>query len=271
MESATEAEVGAIVDAKPESGKGEVVVEIYVPTVQRHYEMVFPSGDRSIAWDLRRGRPYEWRLLRLAAELRPTQFMDIGAHIGNHTVYMAMHGVHVTAVEPNPEARKYLARNIHANGLDGLVDVIPRAVGAEAGHARLVGDGGDLGKVSATFGDGDVEVVTVDSLNVAADLLKVDVEGAELEVLSGASALLASAKPAVVVESHSHRRAVARLLAPFGYRQVARSLAYSPTWLFLARQEHLSLSVRAWRWSLGGAPRRVGATSLRWLLRKRHG
>lgn len=238
-------------------------------TVDGTYTMTFPPGDSSIAWDLRRGRPYEWRLLRMATLLDAQRAIDVGAHIGNHTIYLAMRGVEVTAVEPNPAARRYLTMNIAANDLSDLVKVVPVAVGAQPGTGALVADGRNLGKTSVdASGNGPVQVTTVDSLGVSADLLKIDVEGGETDVLDGAVDTLANYHPAVIVESHHNRVAVAEKLSGFGYRQVARSLAYSPTWLFCARPEHLAVRAQAWRWSLGGSPRRVTSGVARWVLRK---
>jgi FkbM family methyltransferase len=157
---------------------------------------------------------------------------DIGANLGYFTLVMAKQvgpGGRVVSFEPDPEMFSALTRNIERNIDDakGIV-AVPGAVGAEAGTVRFArGWRSTRGKIVSSGGDLEVELMKVDD---AADrfgvprLLKIDVEGAELDVLRGAGAILKSEKPLVLVEVHSDEleRSCARLLEEFGYECARR-------------------------------------------------
>jgi hypothetical protein len=67
-----------------------------------------------------------------------------------------------------------------------------------------------------------VETVTLDSLPLnrsAHGLIKIDVDGGELDVLAGASSLLASCTPDLLIETHSHR-------LEEGCLEIVRALGY---------------------------------------------
>jgi FkbM family methyltransferase len=139
-------------------------------------------------------------------------FADLGANVGVYSLWAAQRvGVQgrVVAFEPIPETRARLERNIALNGF-AQIRVVPRAVGAEPGSATLhvvPGASGLTSRDRAVGGDEiAVEVTTLDAYFAGAappDLIKIDVEGMELEVLRGARSLLAGdAPPLVVFEAH---------------------------------------------------------------------
>ncbi len=157
---------------------------------------------------------------------------DIGANLGYFTLVMAKQvepGGRVVSFEPDPEMFSALTRNVGRNvhGSNGIVTVAA-AVGAEAGAVRFArGWRSTRGKIVPDGGDLEVELMKVDD---AADrfgaprVMKIDVEGAEFDVLSGARAVLKGEKPLVLVEVHSEEleRRCARLLEEFGYECAQR-------------------------------------------------
>lgn len=133
---------------------------------------------------------------------------DIGAHIG-FTAFLAARCVGtsgaIVAFEPVEENRARLAEGVRLNGLANIT-IRPEAVGAEAGSFRLVAGPSSL-EWSLARADGEraipVDVSTVDRLTAELpqpDLIKVDAEGAELDVLRGAQSTLRSHHPALIVE-----------------------------------------------------------------------
>jgi chemotaxis response regulator CheB len=66
-----------------------------------------------------------------------------------------------------------------------------------------------------------VEVVTLDDAIAAGapapDVIKLDVEGSEVDVLAGASRLLETRRPAVICETHGTNAEVCDLLEAAGY------------------------------------------------------
>src|SRR5260370_39285156 len=66
-------------------------------------------------------------------------FVDVGAHIGTHTIYALRTGRFGRAVafEPEPRNADLLARNLEANGLSHAAVIVPKAAGAAPGTAVL--------------------------------------------------------------------------------------------------------------------------------------
>ncbi len=74
------------------------------------------------------GTPYEHDLLWVIRRLVPKSgvVVDAGAHIGNHTIYLAlMANACVHAFEPNPVSAAYLRTNIGRNQLADRVSAYP--------------------------------------------------------------------------------------------------------------------------------------------------
>ena len=126
--------------------------------------------------------------------------VDVGANIGQFSAAVLLFApdASILAVEPDPDVHARLSAHLaSANG----VRTVCAAAGADAGTAPL--HRAALPVMSTLRTDGlsgyelvgtvDVDVVTLDELTrdvPAVDLLKVDVEGFELEALQGAQALL---------------------------------------------------------------------------------
>lgn len=203
------------------------------------YELIAPDGDW-VGAALASGSPYEEGLLTLAAALaRRGLFVDAGAQIGNHTVFMGRSGCEVVAFEPNPDVRRYLASNIRRNGLDQRVRVMPCGLWSARGKGRLVTPDVDNSGTTRVIADGGgIDLATLDSFDLSPELLKIDCEGAECEVLAGAKNTLMRSHPAVFVETHEHLPEVSRFLGSLGYRRAGDSFAASPTFLFVSQADH---------------------------------
>lgn len=164
----------------------------------------------------------------LGALLRPGSVLwDVGANVGAVSLLAArLVGPQgrVVAFEPDPDNVGRLRRNLEANHADN-VDVVEAAVGAGEGTAHFQpGDGGgETGRV-VTGRDG-IEVALT-SLDAAAgkglpppDVVKLDVEGLEVDVLRGGRELLGGRRPALVVEVHEagNEARLREELEPLGY------------------------------------------------------
>jgi FkbM family methyltransferase len=126
-------------------------------------------------------------------------FVDIGANVGGYSLRAASWDMKVYAFEPNPHNLALLRRNIEINRAS--VNVLPFALGARAGKASLSPVGG-VSRIVKEDGV-EVEMRTLDSFELpGADLLKVDVEGYELEVIRGAKKTLEKYHPVVMIEMH---------------------------------------------------------------------
>lgn len=149
--------------------------------------------------------------------------VDVGANIGWYTVHAALQdpAARVIAIEPIPRSFDYLTEAIARNALTN-VTAINAAAAAEPGSLTLYVDGGISGAASAAPSTGEAgldaikcDAVTLDSVVAEhggrADVLKLDIEGAELFALRGAASVLSTQRPIVFAEM------LRKLAKPFGY------------------------------------------------------
>jgi FkbM family methyltransferase len=130
--------------------------------------------------------------------LRPGDlFVDVGANVGSYTILAAgAVGARCISFEPDQETMRSLQRNVTANSLDDRVELRQSVVGRNEGVARFTSGSDTLNHV-ADGSDADATPIQMTSLDTALEgrsphLLKVDVEGYELEVIAGASSTLQS-------------------------------------------------------------------------------
>jgi FkbM family methyltransferase len=158
---------------------------------------------------------------------------DIGADVGLFSFAAATAagaGGHVLAVEPDTWLVGLLRRSAALPGDRAPVEILATAIGEATGVARFhVATRNRETSHLAGFGHrADVRAVlpvptlTLDALlahTPAPDVLKIDVEGAELLVLRGARHLLATARPILICDvAEANARPVRALLAEHGYR-----------------------------------------------------
>ncbi len=140
-------------------------------------------------------------------------FLDVGAHVGHYALRAAAKASLVIAVEPNPATAARLRLNIILNDI-GNIRVVEMA--AWNGVARF-----SIQRIHTSYErDGSGRVVLDehgpvwgarldDTLNQfplrpdRLDLVKLDVEGADLQALDGMSGLIARHRPVLFIEDHS--------------------------------------------------------------------
>lgn len=122
--------------------------------------------------------------------------MDIGASIGYYTILAAKRAKMVYAFEPLPFAYKRLVKNIninHYNNVEAMQIGISYKSAIKTLHIPKMGvTGSTFGKLvtSNHIIDIDIAVTTLDSFKIQPNLIKIDVEGAEVEVLKGMKNIL---------------------------------------------------------------------------------
>jgi len=157
----------------------------------------------------RAGAFYEAEELAALTPLFPRggTFVDIGANIGNHTLYAALFlgAGRVIPFEPNPLAWELLVTNVLLNDLTGVVALDRLGVGladrAQGGFAMEARDR-NLGGARMLAEGGSLRVERGDAMlaDETPDLIKIDVEGMEMAVLSGLDGLLDRCAPVLMVE-----------------------------------------------------------------------
>ena len=142
-------------------------------------------------------------------------FIDVGAHWGIHSLTAATllrKQVSALAIEAHPENSQRLRRWIEQNRLEDDVEVISKAISDRTGVGNMWLSSSSMGHSLRTAGHEngssalDVEIATLDHLIAERPhlrwrrvILKIDVEGCELEVLAGAKELFSTAEVAAVI------------------------------------------------------------------------
>lgn len=156
-----------------------------------------------------RGTLYELEELDIIKRHFPINgtFVDIGANVGNHAVFVGayLNPKKIFIFEPNPAAFKTLVANMVLNNLSdivdfrglgyGLSDIVSEKAAMDIpenniGAGRIVSHGGNI---KILPGDVALEGQVV-------DFLKIDVEGLELEVLNGLTRVISKNRPSMFIE-----------------------------------------------------------------------
>jgi FkbM family methyltransferase len=137
--------------------------------------------------------------------------IDVGACFGSWTIPALLQGAIVYAYEPHPLLFTELCHNVSINGLSGRFVPQNKAVWSEGGKIlelpqydlsmmRHQGDNQPVLRVMTVT----LDEALIDLLE-RLDWIKIDVEGAEIEVLKGARQLIEKFNPRIIVEWHADR------------------------------------------------------------------
>ncbi len=116
--------------------------------------------------------------------------LDLGGNIGLFGLWTFGHypGASMTAFEPDPRNARLLSMTIQANGLGERWSLVEAAVGTSVGEVRFAAGEYGTSHIASTDDEGTLTVGLVDVFDYTAgvDLLKIDIEGAEWEILEDA-------------------------------------------------------------------------------------
>ena len=217
-----------------------------------HGEVVRVAPEyRYLTWN-----PVEYEAFRAA--MKPGDVaLDVGSNVGAYAVLFGLWAGpkgRVLAFEPAPAAYAGLCRHLELNGLSGWVSARPVAVSDSEGTAEFISDGSQgtnrLDSSTTPHAAGArvrVPTTTIDAVcdaeGLLPQLIKIDVEGAEIGVLRGARRTIARmpASAGLFVEMH-----------PAAWR--AHGLSADDMRAELAHQELRAIPLRAVEdpWALEG-------------------
>lgn len=152
---------------------------------------------------------------------------DVGANIGS-TALVAARIVgqcgRVVAIEPDPDCAAAIRTNAALNGL-GAIEVVEAAAADRVGVAELVVVRDRLWTRLSSVGDHELSERRVAVRTIALDdvewppptVVKIDVEGAELDVVAGMTGLLRDARPLVICEMHGRNAEFCAAMRAAGY------------------------------------------------------
>ena len=134
------------------------------------------------------------------------RILDCGANVGVSCLYFLRRfsSPRITAFEPDPKIFSYLNENLAISGAKN-VEIINKGVWSSNTTLRFQAEGADAGRIDIIAGSNAIEIQTVrlkEYLNETVDLLKMDIEGAETEVILDSVPCLRNVKN-IFVEYHS--------------------------------------------------------------------
>lgn len=177
----------------------------------------------------------------LAPMMQPGDtFIDIGANEGLYTLLAAARveeAGKVVAIEPSPREFERLCSNIESNSFSSRTVVIDQALGSEAGWASFAvaaeehgGQNAFVDLIAPNISIAQVRATPLLTLDMIAarlqprriDFVKLDVEGAEVEVVEGGMMVLEEHRPIWIAEvgrsGSPSRGTVERLFRDNNYR-----------------------------------------------------
>jgi FkbM family methyltransferase len=128
----------------------------------------------------------------------PPRILDCGANIGLSVLYFKRRfpKARITAFEADPAIFKYLDRNLRTNGAAD-VDLVNKAVWSSETTLTFAPDGADAGRIDAARNDNAAASLHVPAVRLRpwlqqgpVDFLKMDIEGAEVQVILDCADLL---------------------------------------------------------------------------------
>ena len=166
--------------------------------------------------------------------LRNERYLDLGAYRGD-TVDEFLHYTDgyqsITAVEPNPKNHKKLCEHLadigNATALNaGIADRVgTMTISKKAGRMPVLGDTNGV----------EIPVTTVDRIDCSPTYIKIDIEGMELKMLSGAERILRTMKPKLNLAAYHRTEDFFSLINRLheinpDYRIYLRKHPYIPCW-----------------------------------------
>lgn len=224
LQHSTPAAIEAVIKASPEfrarqTAQGQVTSQWVCTEVLGGQRIWVDLSDRYVSagclqdsWE-----PEESRYFRSCLKEGQT-VLDIGANVGWYSLIAAQavgQSGKVHAFEPRPDTARMLRRTIADNGLEGRIQVWELALddrdgserlgwepaSANPGHSFLVRQEGAAVADSVAM-IGEVRAAMLDTLlpEIAPDVVKIDVEGAEPRVIAGAQRALGRRRPVILSE-----------------------------------------------------------------------
>lgn len=184
------------------------------------------DNDESFVRSMQAGKMFEQDLFEQHVShhiKNATIILDVGAHIGSHTLMYARVNPSSTilAFEPQEPVFGLLSRNVAANSLTHRIRLFNNAVGNQEktvymegfsrdglnANRRIEYDGPAMANIGGMSVSDDsvagqaVQCITIDGLNLdACDYIKIDVEGYERQVLDGARETIRKFRPLIMYE-----------------------------------------------------------------------
>lgn len=151
---------------------------------------------------------------------------DIGANIGSQAIFWAVErgAKKVYAFEPLPEVCGIMRENVRLNNLEGVIETFNFGLSDVESNASIASyTQGNIGATSFKLSPmGPFQMKKLDSVWIQekVDLIKINVQGAEVEVLKGGERLIKEHRPIIVLTSFERRLECEEILLNLDYQLV---------------------------------------------------
>lgn len=185
------------------------------PPNRNHGTIPLPTREADgLKWIQRGGNTDDWIAINHEASLAPVLdglmpddgvYVDVGAHVGRWALRLAKKASAVVAVEANPATAAVLKAHIAINDATN-VEVVECAAWDSETRLGLEDPNGKVTGGSTHVREGDeIPARPLDDIlaDITPDLIKLDVEGADLHAIRGMRKTLERARPTLFIEDHS--------------------------------------------------------------------
>ncbi|MFV0482055.1 MAG: FkbM family methyltransferase, partial [Campylobacteraceae bacterium] len=185
--------------------------------------------------------PYEYDMLKdmINRAKKDTIIVDVGSNIGNHSLFLAANGFDVYAFEANSLVFDIMSVSIKINKFKNI-KAFNFGLSDKVGKAKIDNfNKSNLGAQSLKIGEGEIELKPLDTIKFhkKISIIKIDVEGMEINVLKGAKNIINNNRPLLYIEAISlvEFKKLNNVLEELGYIQWDTFNA-TPTHLFYPKE-----------------------------------
>jgi len=186
---------------------------------------------------------YEIGLLETVRKYKLTgTYLDIGANMGNHSIYFMneCRCTNLISIEPEPTIYKTLVKNINQNNHKNIpFKTYNCALGDRECTVSMDVNPKNSGATKVISESGDIDCHILDDLIFDDNIkvIKMDAEGYELKILHGAKRIISTHRPLIICEASTPEefKQVNSYLEKFNYKTNKRKLAGTPTYAWEPR------------------------------------
>jgi FkbM family methyltransferase len=161
----------------------------------------------------RQGKVWERKLFKVYSKVcnKLSTAIDIGGYIGSHALPMSHYAEKVYVFEPHKELYQIIKQNIKQNNIQ---NIIPISVGLSnvKGKSKFIERNTGTSRMAyltRNKTDNEIEIDTIDNIfkkHTNINLIKIDVEGHELEVLHGGKEVILNNRPVILIETFKQNK-----------------------------------------------------------------
>lgn len=179
-----------------------------------HFDIMLDPSNGGVDMDIFADKFYESRILEVLRDnlSKDAVLIDIGSNIGQHSLYCSYFCKHVYSFEPIRKLHVQFSESIFKNCILNIT-ALRYALGNEKKESPIYSTGTSIAASSLyrskhkshSHAIENIKILRLDDSYQAmgidrADLLKIDVEGYELEVLLGAKLFIQKYRPTILLE-----------------------------------------------------------------------